>query len=82
MIVVGGRLLGNGTSPLKIETPQSATLYDIEMLSSDQKRGIKFSGILSQFQEQILDVLIRQKRAAVIEPVGKSYPLTAVAGDN
>ena len=82
MIVVGGRLLGNGTSPLKIETPQSATLYDIELLSSDQKRGIKFSGILSQFQEQILDVLIRQKRAAVIEPVGKSYPLTAVAGGN
>ncbi len=82
MIVVGGRLLENGTSPLKIETPQSATLYDVELLSSDEKRGIKFSGVLSQFQEQILDVLIRQKRAAVIEPVSKSHPLTAVAGDN
>lgn len=82
MVVVGGRLLENGTSPLKMETPQSATLYDVELLSSDQKGGIKFSGVLSQFQEQILDVLIRQKRAAVIEPVSKSYPLTAVAGDN
>ncbi|MGE3296597.1 MAG: mannuronan 5-epimerase AlgG [Porticoccaceae bacterium] len=82
MIVVGGRLLENGTSPLKIETPQSATLYDVELLSFDQKRGIKFSGVLSQFQEQILDILIRQKRAAVIEPVTKSHPLSAVAGGN
>lgn len=82
MIVVGGRLLGNSTSPMKIETPQSATLYDVELLSFDSKRGIKFSGLLSQFQEQILDILIRQKRAAVIEPVSRSHPLTAVAVDN
>jgi len=82
MIVVGGRLLANGTSPLKIETPLSATLYDIELLSPNNKTGIKFSGVLSQFQEQILDVLIRQKRAALIEPVSKSRPLTAIAGGN
>lgn len=82
MIVVGGRLLENGTSPLKIETPLSATLYDIELLSPNNKTGIKFSGVLGQFQEQILDVLIRQKRAALIEPVSKSHPLTASAGDN
>lgn len=82
MIIVGGRLLGNGTSPLKIEMPQSATLYDIELLTPNHKSGIKFSGILGQFQEQILDVLIRQKRAALIEPVSKSRSLTAIAGDN
>ncbi len=81
MIVVGGRLSGNGSTPLKIDAPLSATLYDIELLSPN-KTGIKFSGLLGQFQEQILDVLIRRKRAVLIEPVGKSRPLTAIAGDN
>ncbi|UVE16854.1 mannuronan 5-epimerase AlgG [Pseudomonas sp. LS44] len=69
MIVVGGQLAGNGTSPLAIDSPLSVELYQVDMLMPSKASGITFSGILGERQEEILDLLVRQNKAVLIDPV-------------
>jgi poly(beta-D-mannuronate) C5 epimerase len=71
MIVVGGELSGNGTNPLAIDSPLSIELYRVAMLAPTKQGGISFSGILGEHQTEILDLLIRQKKAVLIDPVEK-----------
>ncbi|WP_235978941.1 mannuronan 5-epimerase AlgG [Zestomonas carbonaria] len=69
MIVVGGQLAGNGSSPLAIDSPLSVELYRVDMLMPSKASGISFSGILGERQEEILDLLVRQRKAVLIDPV-------------
>lgn len=39
------------------------------MLAPTKSNGITFNGVLGENQEQILDLLVRQKRAVLIDPV-------------
>jgi poly(beta-D-mannuronate) C5 epimerase len=71
MIVVGGELSGNGTNPLAIDSPLSIELYRVSMLAPAKQGGISFNGILGDHQAEILDLLIRQKKAVLIDPVEK-----------
>jgi poly(beta-D-mannuronate) C5 epimerase len=71
MIVVGGELSGNGTNPLAIDSPLSIELYNVAMLAPTKSGGISFNGILGDHQAEILDLLIRQKKAVLIDPVEK-----------
>ncbi|UVE16865.1 mannuronan 5-epimerase AlgG [Pseudomonas sp. LS44] len=69
MIVVGGKLAGNGSSPLAIDSPLSVELYRVDMLMPSKTSGISLSGILGERQEEILDLLVRQQKAVLIDPV-------------
>ncbi|AYC31873.1 right-handed parallel beta-helix repeat-containing protein [Pseudomonas cavernae] len=69
MIVVGGKLAGNGSSPLAIDSPLSVELYRVDMLMPSKTSGISLSGILGERQEEILDLLVRQQKAVRIDPV-------------
>jgi poly(beta-D-mannuronate) C5 epimerase len=69
MIVVGGELAGNGTAPLSIDSPLSVELYRVSMLSPTKSSGISLNGVLGENQAQILDMLVRQKQAVLIDPV-------------
>lgn len=71
MIVVGGELSGNGTNPLAIDSPLSIELYRVAMLAPTKQGGISLTGILGDHQTEILDLLIRQKKAVLIDPVEK-----------
>ncbi len=69
MIVVGGKLSANGSSPLSIDSPLSVELYRVEMLAPSKSTGISFSGVLGERQNEILDLLVRQNLAVLIDPV-------------
>ncbi|NWD42802.1 mannuronan 5-epimerase AlgG [Pseudomonas yamanorum] len=69
LIVVGGELAANGSGPLSIDSPLSVELYRVSMLAPTKSSGISFSGVLGDRQEKILDLLVRQKKAVLIDPV-------------
>ena len=69
LIVVGGELAGNGSGPLSIDSPLSVELYRVSMLAPTKSSGISFTGILGERQDEILDLLVRQQKAVLIDPV-------------
>lgn len=69
LIVVGGKLAGNGSGPLSVDSPLSLELYKVAMLGPTKSSGISFNGVLGEKQDQILDLLVRQQRAVLIDPV-------------
>jgi poly(beta-D-mannuronate) C5 epimerase len=69
LILVGGELTANGTGPLSIDSPLSVELYRVSMLAPTKSSGISLSGILGDRQAEIFDLLIRQKKAVLIDPV-------------
>lgn len=69
LIVVGGELAANGSGPLSIDSPLSVELYRVSMLAPTKSSGISFSGILGERQDEILDLLVRQQKAVLIDPV-------------
>ncbi|WP_280285948.1 mannuronan 5-epimerase AlgG [Pseudomonas sp. BN415] len=69
MILVGGKLAGNGSSPLSIDSPLSVELYRVELLAPSKSTGISFAGILGEKQDEILDLMVRRKQAVLIDPV-------------
>ena len=69
MIVVGGKLAANGSSPLSIDSPLSVELYNVDLIAPTKSTGISFAGILGEKQEEILDLMVRQKLAVLIDPV-------------
>jgi poly(beta-D-mannuronate) C5 epimerase len=66
--VVGGQLVGNGSSPLTIRSADSVVLHRVEMLQPKKSSGISFSGVLGEYQEEILNLLVRQHKAVRIAP--------------
>jgi poly(beta-D-mannuronate) C5 epimerase len=69
MIVVGGTLAGNGSSPLSIDSPLSVELYRVKLLAPSKSTGISFAGILGEKQDEILDLMVRRDLAVLIDPV-------------
>ncbi len=69
MIVVGGKLVANGSSPLSIDSPLSVELYNVDLIAPTKSTGISFAGILGDKQEEILDLMVRRKKAVLIDPV-------------
>ncbi|WP_119738434.1 mannuronan 5-epimerase AlgG [Pseudomonas sp. Larv2_ips] len=69
LIVVGGELAGNGSGPLSIDSPLSVELYRVSMLAPTKSSGISFNGVLGDRQEEILDLLVRQQKAVLIDPL-------------
>ena len=69
LIVVGGELAANGSGPLSIDSPLSVELYRVSMLAPSKASGISFSGVLGERQDEILDLMVRQGKAVLIDPV-------------
>ncbi|WP_069086429.1 mannuronan 5-epimerase AlgG [Pseudomonas sp. TCU-HL1] len=69
LILVGGKLAGNGSSPLSIDSPLSVELYNVELLAPSKSTGISFAGVLGEKQDEILDLMVRRKQAVLIDPV-------------
>jgi mannuronan 5-epimerase len=72
MIVVGGQLIFNGSGPFAIDQPLSVELYGVDFLAPTKKAGIQLPGILGEHQQEILDILVRQRAAVVIEPAAQA----------
>ena len=69
LIVVGGELAANGSGPLSIDSPLSVELYKVSMLAPRKASGISLNGVLGERQDEILDLLVRQQKAVLIDPV-------------
>jgi poly(beta-D-mannuronate) C5 epimerase len=61
LIVVGGELTGNNSGPLSIDSPLSIELYRVAMLAPTKSGGER--------QDEILDLMVRQQKAVLIDPV-------------
>ena len=68
MVVVGGRLVHNGGGPIAIDEPVSVELYGVDMVAPANESGVSLSGVLGEHLYQVLDLMVRQKKAVVIEP--------------
>ena len=75
LIVVGGELAGNGSGPLSIDSPLSIELYRVSMLAPTKSSGISLNGILGDRQDEILDLMVRQQKAVLIDPVERQTEL-------
>ncbi|WP_371133277.1 mannuronan 5-epimerase AlgG [Pseudomonas sp.] len=69
LTVVGGRLIANRTGDISVVAPRSVKLYRLEILLPNQPSGIGMFGALSSHKNQIIDLLVRQKKAVEILPV-------------
>ncbi len=76
MTVVGGQLVSNGSSPIGVDAPLSLELYNVDMRAPARQLGIKFTGVLGRYQEQVLDILMRKKGAVVLRPAGPISVMT------
>lgn len=74
MTVVGGQLVSNGSGPVTIDQPLSLELYDVDLRRPARDLGIRFTGVLGRYQEQVLDILVRRKLPVVIRPAGGEPP--------
>lgn len=79
MVVVGGQLIFNGSGPLAIDQPLSVELYGVDLLAPTKRAGIQLTGVLGQYQQEILDILVRRRGAVIIEPVERKGPDPAPA---
>lgn len=68
MVVVGGQLVSNGSSPIGIDQPLSLEVYGVDLRAPQRQLGIKFTGVLGAYQEQVLDILLRRGEAVVVRP--------------
>jgi poly(beta-D-mannuronate) C5 epimerase len=70
MTIVGGQLVSNGSGPVTIDQPLSLELYDVDLRRPARDLGIRLTGVLGQYQEQVLDILVRRKLPVVVRPAG------------
>ena len=68
LTVVGGRLVGNQTGAISVMGPQSVKLYQLDMLMPAKPTGVGMFGALADGKNQILDLMIRQKKAVLVLP--------------
>lgn len=68
MVVVGGKLIHNGGGPIAIDQPISIELFNVDMLAPAAGTGVQMSGVLGEHLHTVLDLMVRQKRAVIIEP--------------
>lgn len=68
LTVVGGKLVSNGSGPVTIDQPLSLELYNVDLREPRRALGIDFTGVLGAHQEQVLDILVRQKLPVVVKP--------------
>lgn len=69
LLVAGGQIGANGSGPIAISRTERAEFYNVELIRPQRELGIKLLGMLAPYQTELLDVLVRQRRAVVIEPV-------------
>jgi len=68
MIVVGGKLVSNGSGPITIDQPLSLEVYNVDLREPRRELGIHFTGVLGAHQERVLDIMVRQKLPVVVKP--------------
>lgn len=68
MVVVGGKLVSNAAGPLSIDQPLSLEVYNVDMLAPQRSLGIKFNGVLGNFQHKVLKLLVADKHAILVKP--------------
>lgn len=68
LVVVGGQLTHNKSGPIAIDSPLSVELYDVDLLAPTKTAGLRMQGILGEFQEELLDLMVRRRVPVVIEP--------------
>ncbi|MBM7059427.1 mannuronan 5-epimerase AlgG [Pseudomonas sp. UL073] len=66
----GEQLIGNGSSPLAVQSPDKLELYKLTMLAPPKSGGISLAGMLRDLQSEIMDILLRQGQVVLIEPTG------------
>lgn len=69
MTVFGGGFASNGRGPLSIDRPISLKMFGVDFRTPDNRNGVQLIGVLSEFQEPILDILFKQRKAVIVEPV-------------
>jgi len=69
--VIGDRLIGNQSGAISVVAPRSVKLSRVEMLMPAKDSGVGMFGALAQGKSEILDLMIRQKKAVHVLPLQK-----------
>ena len=74
LIVVGGELINNQGGPMTIDQPLSVELFGVGMMAPLDSNGLQMQGVLGENLHQVLDLMIRQRKAVIIEPGTRDQP--------
>ena len=77
MTVVGGKLVSNGSGPITIDQPLSLEVYNVDLREPRRELGIHFTGVLGEYQEKVLDIMVRQRLPVVVKPEALGVNTTA-----
>ena len=80
MIVVGGKIVSNGSGPIGIDQPLSLEIYDVDLRQPRRSLGIQMSGVLGEYQQQVLDILVRRQLPVLIKPATQQALTSAARG--
>lgn len=67
MTVVGGQYTSNGSGPLALDSPTRATYYGVDLRTPQRDLGYRLGGMMPPFQVDFLNIVLNQKKVAVIE---------------
>ena len=67
-------------NPLTSSGITTPTARALAILTPKRPFGIKMTGVLGEHQDQILDILVRQRKAVIIKPEGTSDAEIKVKG--
>lgn len=64
----GDQLVGNGSGAVGVQSAKRVELYNLTLVAGSRSGGINFGGVLREKQDEIMEILLRRRQVAVIEP--------------
>ncbi|HEX5055773.1 MAG TPA: NosD domain-containing protein [Gammaproteobacteria bacterium] len=71
LTVAGGVIAANNRGSLSIDRPLSLELYDIDLRFPSNSKGLYMEGALAAHHEQLMEILFKDRQAAILHPVDK-----------
>lgn len=69
MQISGGQLSANGSGPINLDDPDRVSIHAVDLRTPQRELGYRLGGALLPFQIEVLDLLLRQKRVAILGPL-------------
>jgi len=65
--IVGGQYTSNGSGPFGLDYPSKVSFYGVDLRTPQRQLGYRLGGMLPAFQIDFLDIILNQRKVAIIE---------------
>ncbi len=74
LTLTGGVIAANRRGALSIDRPLSVEMYDIDFRFPRNSKGLYMEGTLASHHEQLMEILFKDRQAAILHPVARAEP--------